>query len=45
MNIYEELARQYPDPKSAILPALRHAQEQYGWLSREAFEELSLIHI
>ena len=41
MSSYAELTKQYPDPKSAILPALRHAQEQYGWLSREAFEEVA----
>ena len=40
MNI-AEVAKQYPDPKSAILPALRMAQEKYGWLSREAFEEVA----
>jgi len=38
---YAEVAKQYPDPKSAILPALRMAQEKYGWLSREAFEEVA----
>jgi len=32
---------QYPETRSAILPALRLAQEQYGWLSREAFEEVA----
>jgi NADH-quinone oxidoreductase E subunit len=36
----EEVARRYPSSKSAILPALRLAQEQYGWLSREALEEV-----
>jgi NADH-quinone oxidoreductase subunit E len=41
VSTYEEIARQYPESKSAILPALRHAQEQYGWLSREAFEEVA----
>jgi NADH-quinone oxidoreductase subunit E len=41
VSVYAELAKQYPDPKSAILPALRHAQERYGWLSREAFEEVA----
>ena len=41
MSVYEEIARQYPESKSAILPALRHAQERYGWLSREAFEEVA----
>ena len=35
-----EIAKQYPESKSAILPALRLAQEQYGWLSREAFEQV-----
>ena len=41
MNIYEEIAQRYPESKSAILPALQHAQEKYGWLSREAFEEVA----
>ena len=41
MTSYAEVAKQYPDPKSAILPALRMAQEKYGWLSREAFEEVA----
>jgi NADH-quinone oxidoreductase subunit E len=36
-----EIAKQYPESKSAILPALRIAQEQYGWLSREAFEQVA----
>jgi NADH-quinone oxidoreductase subunit E len=36
-----EVAKQYPESKSAILPALRIAQEQYGWLSREAFEQVA----
>ena len=36
-----EIAKQYPESKSAILPALRLAQEQYGWLSRDAFEEVA----
>ena len=36
-----ELAKQYPESKSAILPALRLAQERYGWLSREAFEQVA----
>jgi NADH-quinone oxidoreductase subunit E len=41
VSIYEEIAKQYPESKSAILPALRVAQEKYGWLSREAFEEVA----
>jgi NADH-quinone oxidoreductase subunit E len=36
-----ELAAQYPDPRSAILPALRLAQERHGYLSPEAFEEVA----
>jgi NADH-quinone oxidoreductase subunit E len=35
-----QVAARYPDSKSAILPALRLAQEQYGWLPREAFEQV-----
>jgi NADH-quinone oxidoreductase E subunit len=36
----QKVAKRYPSSKSAILPALRLAQEQYGWLSREAIEEV-----
>ncbi len=36
----QKVAQRYPDSKSAILPALRLAQEQHGWLSREAIEEV-----
>jgi NADH:ubiquinone oxidoreductase subunit E len=37
----QKLAKEYPSSKSAILPALRYAQEQHGgWLPREAFEEV-----
>ena len=37
----QKLAREYPSSQSAILPALRYAQEQHGgWLPREAFEEV-----
>jgi NADH-quinone oxidoreductase subunit E len=36
----QEVAKRYPDPRSAILPALRLAQEQYGWLPREALEQV-----
>jgi NADH-quinone oxidoreductase subunit E len=38
VTVYQEIAKQYTDPKSAILPALRIAHEKLGWLSREAFE-------
>lgn len=30
----------YPQPRSALLPALHIAQNQLGWISREAMEEL-----
>jgi NADH-quinone oxidoreductase E subunit len=36
-----EVAKQYPVARSAILPALRIAQERHGgWLPPEAFEEV-----
>jgi NADH-quinone oxidoreductase subunit E len=43
-SLYEDIqqvARQYPSSKSAILPALRLAQEQHGWLHREAIEAVA----
>jgi len=37
----QKIAKRYPDSKSAILPALRLAQEENGgWLSREAIEDV-----
>jgi NADH-quinone oxidoreductase subunit E len=36
-----EIASQYPDSRSAVLPALRLAQERHGYLNREAFEEVA----
>jgi NADH-quinone oxidoreductase subunit E len=35
----QELKGQYPDWRSAILPALRLAQEQHGYLSPDALRE------
>jgi NADH-quinone oxidoreductase E subunit len=35
-----EVAAQYPESRSAILPALRLAQERHGWLPPEAFREV-----
>src|SRR5712691_11156492 len=36
-----EVAKQYPDSRSAVMPALRLAQERHdGWLPPEAFEEV-----
>jgi NADH-quinone oxidoreductase subunit E len=42
--LYDEIqtiAAQYPQRRSAIMPALRLAQEQYGWLPPEAFREVA----
>jgi NADH-quinone oxidoreductase E subunit len=37
-----EVAAGYPDPRSAVLPALRLAQERHGgWLPPEAFREVA----
>jgi NADH-quinone oxidoreductase E subunit len=36
-----EVAARYPDHRSATLPALRLAQERYGWLPPEAFREVA----
>ena len=41
---YDEIraiAAQYPEPLSAVLPALRVVQERRGWLPPEAFEEVA----
>ena len=35
-NEIEKVAAQYPQSRSAVLPALRMAQERHGWLSTEA---------
>ena len=37
----EAVAARYPNQKSAIIPALHLAQEQYGWLPPEAFEAVA----
>lgn len=42
--LYEEIQHvraQYPEARSAVLPALRLAQERYGWLSPEALREVA----
>jgi NADH-quinone oxidoreductase subunit E len=36
----QEIAAEYPESRSAVMPALHLAQERYGWLPREAFEEV-----
>ncbi len=43
-SLYDEIrevAAQYPDSLSAVLPALRLAQERHGWLPGEAFREVA----
>ena len=37
----QEIRAIYPDPRSAVLPALRLAQERHGWLSEEALREVA----
>ena len=38
----QEIRTRYPEgTNSAVLPALRLAQERHGWLSREALEEVA----
>jgi NADH-quinone oxidoreductase subunit E len=36
-----DVAAEYPDQRSAILPALRMAQEEHGWLPPEALREVA----
>jgi NADH-quinone oxidoreductase E subunit len=36
-----KVAAQYPESRSAVLPALRMAQERHGWLSTEAIREVA----
>ena len=44
-SLYDEIqevrAIYPPDSRSAVLPALRLAQERYGWLSPDAFREVA----
>jgi NADH-quinone oxidoreductase subunit E len=38
----QEMRKLYPDPRSAVLPALQLAQERNGgWLSEDAFREVA----
>ena len=44
MNLFSEIraiGQQYPESRSAVLPALRLAQERHGWLSPQAFREVA----
>jgi NADH-quinone oxidoreductase subunit E len=43
-ELYDEIqgfAARYPDSQSAVMPALRAAQERYGWLPPEALREVA----
>ena len=43
-DLYDEIqaiADQYPVRRSAVLPALRLAQERYGWLPPQAFRDVA----
>jgi NADH-quinone oxidoreductase subunit E len=43
-ELYDEIrkaAQRYPQSRSAIMPALRLAQERYGWLSPDALREVA----
>jgi len=43
-SLYEDIqkaAGRYPQPRSAIMPALRMAQARHGWLSPEALREVA----
>jgi NADH-quinone oxidoreductase E subunit len=37
----QKVAAQYPVRRSAVMPALRLAQEKYGWLPPDAFREVA----
>jgi NADH-quinone oxidoreductase subunit E len=38
-----EIVARYPRPKSAILPLAHLAQDQDGWLTNEAMEEIAVL--
>ena len=42
-NELDRILKRYPVKRSALLPALRLAQEQEGWLSREAIERVASL--
>ncbi|MEA2339933.1 MAG: NADH-quinone oxidoreductase subunit [Solirubrobacteraceae bacterium] len=39
----EDYMSRYPDHRSAAIPALRAAQERYGWCSPEAIEQVAAV--
>jgi NADH-quinone oxidoreductase subunit E len=43
-TLHDEIQKErvrYPESRSAVMPALRLAQERYGWLSPEALREVA----
>jgi NADH-quinone oxidoreductase subunit E len=43
-ELYDEIQQMraiYPESRSAVMPALRAAQERYGWLSPDALREVA----
>lgn len=45
-NVKKEISTEmtkYPEKRAAILPALRIAQKENGWISREIMEEIAAI--
>lgn len=41
--VIEDYMSRYPDTRSAAIPALRAAQEKYGWCSPEAVEQVACV--
>jgi len=39
----EEVLKKYPEKRAALLPSLYIAQKEYGWLTQEAYEQVSEI--
>ncbi len=39
----EQIFSKYPDKRSAVMPLLYVAQEEYGWLPEEALAEVAVI--
>jgi NADH-quinone oxidoreductase subunit E len=37
----QDVAAEYPEARSAVLPGLRMAQEEHGWLSPEALRDVA----
>src|SRR4029079_4843965 len=40
-NRIQDVIALFPERRSAVVPALRLAQDEYGWLSEQAFDEVA----